>query len=67
MEGSFPNKKEVIWTVSDVFWTMQLTRNIPKNDEQHFLEATSWKSVGKLHGQLHYTGQNYKGTRGMNN
>ena len=39
---------------------MQFARNIPKDDEQHFLRATSRRSVGKLHGRLCNTGQDYK-------
>ena len=33
MEGSFSDEKKIIQTTSNVFWTMQLTRNISKNDE----------------------------------
>ena len=33
MEDSFPDEQRVIQATSDVFWTMQLTRNIPKDDE----------------------------------
>ena len=40
MKGSFPNKQRVIQTTSDVFWTMQLTSDISKDDEQYFLEIT---------------------------
>ncbi len=40
MEGSFPDKQEIIQTASDVFQTMQLTRNILENDEQHFPRTT---------------------------
>ena len=66
MEGSFPDKQEIIQTASDVFQTMQLTRNILENDEQHFPRTTLWRSIGKLHGRLCYTSQNYKGTQGTN-
>ena len=33
MEGYILNKQETIWTMSDVLWIMQFTRDIPKNDE----------------------------------
>ena len=33
------NKKEIILTKGYVFQTMQLTRNLPKNDKQHILGA----------------------------
>ena len=41
MEGSFPDKQRVIWATSNVFWIMQLARNIPKDDEQYFLGIAS--------------------------
>ena len=41
---------------------MQLARNIPKNDEQYFLEITSQRNIGKLYGQFCYTSQNNKET-----
>jgi len=41
MEGCIPNQQRTIQTSSDVFQTMQFTRNLSKNDEQHFLETTS--------------------------
>ena len=57
MEGSFSNKQRVIQATSDVFWTMQLTKDIPKNDEQYFLGITPQGSVGKLYGQFCDTSQ----------
>ena len=33
MEGHIPEKQRTIQTTSDVFWTMQLARNISKDDE----------------------------------
>ena len=41
MEGYIFNKQRIIQTMSHVFWAMQLTRNISKNDEQHFLGVTT--------------------------
>ena len=58
MEGSFPHEQRLIRTPSDVFWTIQFTRNIPKNDEQHFLRTTSRRSTGKLYGQFCYSSKN---------
>ena len=40
MESGVPHKQEVIQTTSNVFWTMQLARNISKDDEQHFPRIT---------------------------
>ena len=37
MEGSISDKKRLIQTSGDVFWTMQLTRNISIDDEQYIL------------------------------
>ena len=33
MESSILNKQKTIQTQSDVFWIMQLAKNIPKDDE----------------------------------
>ena len=52
MESGFSHKQRVIQALSDVFWTMQFTRNIPKNDGQHFSKTTSQRSVGKLYGRF---------------
>jgi len=35
----FLKNKGLFKPKSNVFWTIQLTRNIPKNDEQHFLRV----------------------------
>ena len=43
------------------------TRNVSKNDEQHFLRTASWRSIGKLYGWLHNTSQDHKGTRRNDN
>ena len=66
MESGFPDKQEVIWTAGYVFRIMQLTRDIPKNDKQYFLGITPWRSIGKLYGQLHYTGQDHEEIGRMN-
>ena len=42
---------------------MQLTRDIPKNDEQHIQGTTLQRSVSKLHGQLCHASQD-KGRTG---
>ena len=67
MEGSLSDKQRIIQTTSDVFWTTQLTRNISKNDEQYFPGITLQRSIGKLYGWFHYTGQDNEGTQRMNN
>ena len=41
MEGHIPNQQKTIQTSSDILWTMQLARNLSKNDEQYFLGITS--------------------------
>jgi len=41
MKGRIPNQQRTIRTSSDVLQTMQLARNLSKNDEQHFPEITS--------------------------
>ena len=66
IESSFLNKQEFIQTTSHVLWTVQLTRNISKDDEQHFLRITLQKSISKLHRQFCHTGKNNEGTRGKN-
>ena len=55
MESGFPHEQRTIRTPSDIFWIMQFTGNIPKNDEQHFPRATSRRSVGQLHGRFCYS------------
>ena len=62
MESCILNQQGIIQATSYVFWVMQFTRNIPKDDEQHFLRATSRRSVGKLHGRLCNTSQDYEKT-----
>ena len=41
MESSFFDEQRIIQATSDVFWVMQLTRNILKDNEQYFLRITS--------------------------
>ena len=67
MEGRISHEQRTIRTLSDVLWTMQFTRDIPKNDEQYFPRITSRRSVGKLHGRLRDTGQNNGRIGRMNN
>ena len=40
MKSSFSYKQKIIQTTSDVFWVVQFTRNIPKNNEQYLLKIT---------------------------
>ena len=55
MKSGFPHKQRVIRTPSDIFWTMQFTRNIPKNDEQHCPRTTAQRSTGELYGRFCYS------------
>ena len=50
MEDCFLNQQEIIQTESHVFWIMQFTRNILKDDKQHFIRITIQRSTGKLYG-----------------
>ena len=67
MESSIPNEQKVIQTTSDVFWIIQFTWNIPKNDEQYLPRTTPQRNIGKLHERLHYTNKNDEGTRRKDN
>ena len=67
MEGHIPNQQGTIQTLRDVLWTMQFTRNISKDDEQHFPRITSWRSIGKLHGRFCNTSKDNEGTERTNN
>ena len=62
MEGSIFNEQRVIWTKSNIFWTMQFTKNIPKDDEQYFPRAFTWRSTSQLYRQLCYTYENQERT-----
>ena len=62
MESSFPDKQRIVQTASNVFWIMQLTRDISEDDEQHLLRITPWRSIGKLYGWFHYTSQDNERT-----
>ena len=50
MESYIFNQQGTIRISSHVFQIMQLTRDIPKDDEQYFLRITSQRYIGKLHG-----------------
>ena len=52
MESYIFNQQGTIWISSHVFQIIQLTRDIPKDDEQYFLRITSQRYIGKLHGQF---------------
>jgi len=41
MESHVLNQQGIIQATSHVFRVMQFARNIPEDDEQHFLKATS--------------------------
>ena len=59
MEGCVLNKQGTIQAIGHVFWTVQFTGSIPKNDEQHLPRTTSQRSTGKLYGQFCYTCKDY--------
>jgi len=40
MESSFPDKQRIVQTASNVFWIMQLIRDVSEDDEQHLLRIT---------------------------
>ena len=42
-----------------VFWVMQFTEDISKDDEQYLLRVTSQRSISKLHGRFRNTSQNH--------
>ena len=67
MESSVSNEQEIIRTTSDVFWIMQFTWNISKNDEQYLLRTTPQRNIGKLCGRFCYTSKNNEGTRRKDN
>jgi len=46
---------------------MQLTRDIPKDDEQYFLRIISQMCIGKLHGQFHDTSKDNGRTKRKDN
>jgi len=52
MESSIFNKQGIIQAESNVFWTMQFTRNISMDNEQYIPKAVTQRSTGKLYGQL---------------
>ena len=41
IEDHIPHEQRTIRAPSDVFWTMQFTRDISKDDEQHFPRINS--------------------------
>jgi len=62
MEGCIPDKQRTIQTTSNVFQTIQLTRNISKDDKQYFSEITPWRGTSKLYRQLCYTSKDKERT-----
>ena len=67
MESSIPNKQEIIWTTSNVFWIVQFIWNIPKDNEQYLLRITPWRSISKLYRRLYYTSKNNERIRRKDN
>ena len=67
MKGHILNKQRTIWAIGYVFWTMQFTRDVPKNDEQHFLRTTLQRSTSKLYRQFCHTCEDHRRTGRKNN
>ena len=67
MESSFLDKQGIIQTTGHVFWTVQFTRNIPKDNEQHIPEAITQRNIGKLYVQFCNTGQDDERIRRKDN
>ena len=67
IESHLLDKQRSIQTTSHVFWTMQLARNIPKNDEQYIQGITPQRGTSKLHGQFCHTSKDKERTRRKNN
>ena len=67
MESSIPNKQEIIWTTSNVFWIVQFIWNIPKDNEQYLLRITPWRNISKLYRRLYYTSKNNERIRRKDN
>ena len=67
MKNSFPDEQEIIQATDYIFQTMQLTRNIPKDNKQHIQRIASQGSIGKLYEQFCHTSQNDEGIRREDN
>ena len=67
MESHVLNQQGIIRTASDVFQTMQLTRNISTDDKQHLSGIIARRSTSKLYGRLHHTSKNNERTGRKNN
>jgi len=65
MKDSLLNKQRLIQISSDVFWTLQLIRNLSKDDEQYILRTIVWRSTCKLYRQLCNSSKNNERTRRM--
>ena len=50
MEGHVLNKQGTIQTASHVLWTVQFTRDILEDNEQHLPRVTLRRSIGELYG-----------------
>ena len=67
IENSIINEQRTIQTQSDVFWVIQLIRNISKDNEQYILRIITWRNTSKLYRWLCNTCQNKEGIGRKNN
>ena len=67
MESSFLDEQEIIQTTGHIFWTVQFTSNVPKDDEQHIPEAVTQRNISKLYGQFCNTSQDNEEIRRKDN
>ena len=59
------HKQKTIWTQSDIFWIVQLTRNILADDNKYILRITTERKPSELYGWL--CSKNRRKTRGTHN
>ena len=67
MKSCILNQQRVIRATGHVFWVMQFTGDIPENNEQYLLRATTRRNTGKLYGRFCNTSENYERTRRKDN
>jgi len=67
MESGLFVKQRTIQTKSNILWTVQLTRNIPMDDDKYTLRATIWRKPCKLHGWLCNLGEDKRRTKKTHN
>ena len=58
MESGLPHTLRTLWANHNVFWTMQLPRNVLENDGNHLQRHDTSQKMCHLHGQYHLLWQN---------